>query len=405
MAQEFFRVPDLIEKKIVTDYERKHNKKEKYAGIRITVGLTLAIAFCIYYCFFSEKSKPDEKLESAVLIIPAVVFIVVILRSVIIGQRHLKKILNGQFQIQNVKVVSKAKVPTGRLCNQITVETNEGFMFTILVDDGLSKHMPVQMEGLLVVIEGEKSHFFNDEFRFIPNSEYDDQLTPTANEFVLANEAQHERTLAYYSQALKKDKLQIVLFIAGFLAGSILILTGSFFERPVSLYFYLCGLISLFGITLLLSIKAVKQIYSGANGVLLVWGTWIFIRIFDYVPAFGLGMPDLKPLQYAAIAFGFVIDILATLFIFRDCLSLSKTIKSRSYTVSEGFIVSKDSYKKPMSYGYVTMNSVVVKNDTERTYKLENITRKEFETCYIGNPVLLIKPDKQGKETKLYLVD
>ena len=152
-------------------------------------------------------------------------------------------------------------------------------------------------------------------------------------------------------------------------------------------------------------VKAVKQVYSGANGVLLVWGTWIFIRIFDYVPAFGLGMPDLKPLQYAAIAFGFVIDILATLFIFRDCLSLSKTIKSRSYTVSEGFIVSKDSYKKPMSYGYVTMNSVVVKNDTERTYKLENITRKEFETCYIGNPVLLIKPDKQGKELKLYLVD
>ena len=51
------------------------------------------------------------------------------------------------------------------------------------------------------------------------------------------------------------------------------------------------------------------------------------------------------------------------------------------------------------------MNSVVVKNDTERTYKLENITRKEFETCYIGSPVLLIKPDKQGKEIKLYLVD
>ena len=50
MAQEFFRVPDLIEKKIVTDYERKHNKKEKHAGIRITVGLTLAIAFLIYYC-------------------------------------------------------------------------------------------------------------------------------------------------------------------------------------------------------------------------------------------------------------------------------------------------------------------------------------------------------------------
>ena len=33
------------------------------------------------------------------------------------------------------------------------------------------------------------------------------------------------------------------------------------------------------------------------------------------------------------------------------------------------------------------------------------VTRKEFETCYIGNPVLLIKPDKQGKEIKLYLVD
>ena len=123
------------------------------------------------------------------------------------------------------------------------------------------------------------------------------------------------------------------------------------------------------------------------------------------MPACGLGMSELKPLQYSAIAFGFVIDVLATLFMYRECLSLSKTIKSRSYTVSEGFIVSKDSYKKPMSFGYVTMNSVVVKNDTERTYKLENVTRKEFETCYIGSPVQLIKPDKQGKEIKLYLVD
>ena len=39
MKQEFFRVPDLNEKKIVADYERKHNKKEQHAGIRITVGL------------------------------------------------------------------------------------------------------------------------------------------------------------------------------------------------------------------------------------------------------------------------------------------------------------------------------------------------------------------------------
>ena len=405
MAQECFRKPDLIEKKIVTDYERKHNKKEKFAGIRMIVGLALAIAFCIYYCFFSEKSTHDERLEFAILIIPAIVFIVVILRSVIIGERHLKKILNGQFQIQRIKILEITKVPNGRLCNQITYVTEENYVFSILVDDGLSKHMPVQMKGLLVLIDGEKSHIFNDEFRFIPNSGYEDQVTLTANEFVMANDAQHERTMAYYSQALKKDKLQIVLFIAGFFAGSLLLLVGSFFERPVSLIFNLSGMLSILGITLCLSVKAIKQVYSGANGVLLVWGTWVFLRIFDYVPAFGLGMSELKPLQYSAIAFGFVIDILATLFMYRDCLSLSKTIKRRSYTVSEGFIVSKDSYKKPISFGYVTMNSVVVKNDADRTYKLENVTRKEFETCYIGNPVLLIKPDKQGKEIKLYLVD
>ena len=405
MEQEFFRVPDLNEKKIVADYERKHNKKEHHAGIRITVGLTLAIAFLIYYCVFSEKSKPDDRLECAVLVIPAVVFIVVVLRSVFIGQRHLKKILNGQFLIQNVKILGKAKVPTGRLCNQITVETDKGFMFTILVDDGFSKNMMVQMKGLLVVIDGEKNHLFNDEFRFIPNTEYEDQVIQTADEFVIANEAQHGRTLAYYSKILKKEKVQIVLFIAGFFTGSLLLLTGSFFERSISLYFYLFGMFSLFGITLCLSVKAIKQIYSGANGVLLVWGTWVLLRIFDFVPACGLGMSELKPLQYSAIAFGFVIDILATLFMYRECLSLSKTIKSRSYTVSEGFIVSKDSYKKPMNFGYVTMCSIAVKNDADRTYKLENVTRKEFETCYIGSPVLLIKPDKQGKEIKLYLVD
>jgi hypothetical protein len=58
-----------------------------------------------------------------------------------------------------------------------------------------------------------------------------------------------------------------------------------------------------------------------------------------------------------------------------------------------------------MNFGYVTMCSIAVKNDADRTCKLENVTRKEFETCYIGSPVLLIKPDKQGKEIKLYLVD
>ena len=70
---------------------------------------------------------------------------------------------------------------------------------------------------------------------------------------------------------------------------------------------------SLFGIILCLSVKAIKQVYSGANGVLLVWETWVLLRIYDFVPAFGLGMSGLKPLQYSAIAFGFVIDVLATL--------------------------------------------------------------------------------------------
>lgn len=405
MEQEFFRKPDLIEDKIVTDYERVRSKKERNAGIRLIVGSVAAIVFGIYFSVFYEKARFDERIKAAIIIIPAIVFGIVVFRAVIIEKRHLKKVLAGQYQIQKIRILGKAKVNTGRLSNRISIESEDGYLYSILVDDGLSKRMPDQMQGLLVLIEGEESLYFNDKYRFIPSTSYDDQHTLTANEFLMADGNQHSRVLEYFSREYKKDKLMILLCVLGFFIGFVFMLISSFYERPVSLVLGLGGMAVLAAPEIYLCIKAIKLIHSGANGVMLVWAVWVNLCVFDTAIALGLGVSEFKIIQYSAIAFGLIIDILVTLFFFKEILSVIRSIKDKSYTVSDGIVVSKEFYTNPASYGSVNIYRVMVKTASERTHKIENVNYEQYKKCSVGNHVLLVKPDKQSKEEKIYIVD
>lgn len=406
MEQEFFRAPDLFEKETVVDFEKTHYKKETRAGNRIIIFMVAIIAVCIWYALFSKTTNPEQRGHFAFLIIPAIIYIVVVLRSIIIGKRHLSKVLNGMYSVQTVTVLGKTKTnDNGKDSNRISLESEDGFMYAIYVDDGLSKKMPTNMKGLLVLITGEKSLLFNDKYRFIPNVQYNSNVNLTANEFLTPNDSQHSRVLRSFDNRFNKNKISLALCSFSFFAGFVLLLVASFFSRPASLVLNLCSMGLLIVPGIYLSAKVIKQVYSGVNGLMIVWAVWLTLSLFDFVLASGLVMPGMKTIQYLAIGIGFVLDILAELFFFRDVLSNLKMIRNRAYSVSDVVIASKDFSVMPSGYSSVIIYTIVAITSFDHTYKISNVSQDQFNRVSEGDKVLLIKPNGNNKSEKLYIVE
>lgn len=423
MDKGFLRKATPEEQEIVKQYETGFARKETVSGIRIIAFLIFAGAYMFYYF----NKDPKEMYAGIIICVILSVFMIFVIRSLIIGIRHKKKINNGEYMVRVISVLERSDEAVGYDLYKVVVSSEHGNKTELEVDSSLRRQMLKGMTGILVAINDEEKHLFNNQYRFIPSSEYPSRITrhsyydddteyiPDDSDdsfeyetlsvpFRTPTDTDHSIISGYLSRRIKKIVIKILICTVLFALALAMMYLGSLRQRPEALYLEIPGLIISAGLLFFMLNKVMRDNYNGKQGVWLISVLGLLAHLFA-IP-FVLGLVNNTPIDrliFAAAAF--ILSFIFSFLLYKDEFRRYTKVGANEYEVMPGRIETKESEIRHTYRRSITLYYVVVRNAAGQTIRFNDVDQSLYKTCREGGTVLIVLNDRsKGSDPDQFFV-